>query len=95
MAEVDSYVSIKSTDMPDDMLRDAITAAVQALELKEDDKPWENQIASHIKKEFDKTYRPSWHCIVGQNFGSYFTHENTNFVYFMIDDICILLWRSA
>lgn len=28
-----------------------------------------------IKREFDKKYGPTWHCIVGRNFGSYVTHE--------------------
>jgi hypothetical protein len=26
-------------------------------------------------QEFDKKYTPTWHCIVGRNFGSYVTHE--------------------
>jgi hypothetical protein len=26
-------------------------------------------------QEFDKKYNPTWHCIVGRNFGSYVTHE--------------------
>ena len=25
----------------------------------------EKDIAAHIKKEFDKKYNPTWHCIVG------------------------------
>jgi hypothetical protein len=29
----------------------------------------EKDIATHIKKEFDKKYGPTWHCIVGRNFG--------------------------
>lgn len=33
----------------------------------------EKDIAAYIKKEFDKKYNPTWHCIVGRNFGeSYF-----------------------
>ena len=35
----------------------------------------EKDIAAYIKKEFDKKYNPTWHCIVGRNFGSYVTHE--------------------
>jgi hypothetical protein len=29
----------------------------------------------HLLQEFDKKYTPTWHCIVGRNFGSYVTHE--------------------
>ena len=30
----------------------------------------EKDIAAFIKKEFDKKYNPTWHCIVGRNFGN-------------------------
>ena len=29
----------------------------------------EKDMAAFIKKEFDKKYSPTWHCIVGRNFG--------------------------
>lgn len=32
----------------------------------------EKDIAAYIKKEFDKKYNPTWHCIVGRNFGERF-----------------------
>ncbi|KAK1328707.1 hypothetical protein QTO34_012282 [Cnephaeus nilssonii] len=35
-------------------------------------------------KEFDKKYNPTWHCIVGRNFGSYVTHETKHFIYFYL-----------
>jgi hypothetical protein len=31
----------------------------------------EKDIAAYIKKEFDKKYNPTWHCIVGRNFGEH------------------------
>ena len=30
----------------------------------------EKDMAAFIKKEFDKKYSPTWHCIVGRNFGA-------------------------
>jgi len=30
----------------------------------------EKEIAAHIKKSFDSKYGPTWHCIVGRNFGA-------------------------
>ncbi|KAK7799914.1 hypothetical protein U0070_012005 [Myodes glareolus] len=44
----------------------------------------EKDIAAHIKKEFDKKYNPTWHCIVGRNFGSYVAHETKHFIYFYL-----------
>ena len=55
----------------------------------------EKDIAEYIKKEFDKKYKPTWHCVVGRNFGSYVTHETGHFIYFYIGHIAILLFRSG
>ena len=29
----------------------------------------EKDVAAFIKKEFDTKYTPTWHCVVGRNFG--------------------------
>merc|ERR1712232_895809 len=58
-------------DMAEDMQQDAIDCATQALEKYNIEK----DIAAFIKKEFDKKYNPTWHAVVGRNFGSYVTHE--------------------
>lgn len=52
-------------------------------------------IAAYIKKEFDKKYNPTWHCIVGRNFGSYVTHETRHFIYFYLGQVAILLFKSG
>lgn len=55
----------------------------------------EKDIAAFIKKEFDKKYSPTWHCIVGRNFGSYVTHETRHFIYFYLGQVAILLFKSG
>ena len=55
----------------------------------------EKDIAAYIKKEFDKKYNPTWHCIVGRNFGSYVTHETKHFIYFYLGQVAILLFKSG
>ena len=52
-------------------------------------------VAAYIKKEFDKKYNPTWHCIVGRNFGSYVTHETKHFIYFYLGQVAILLFKSG
>lgn len=52
-------------------------------------------IAAYIKKEFDKKYNPTWHCVVGRNFGSYVTHETKHFIYFYLGQVAILLFKSG
>lgn len=46
-------------------------------------------------KDFDTTYGPAWHCIVGTSFGSYVTHSLGGFLYFSVDKAYVLLFRTA
>lgn len=82
---------IKSADMSEEMQADAVDCATQALEKYNIEK----DIAAYIKKEFDKKYNPTWHCIVGRNFGSYVTHETKHFIYFYLGQVAILLFKSG
>ncbi|KAG9416254.1 Dynein light chain 2, cytoplasmic [Aphanomyces cochlioides] len=76
---------IKNADMHEDMQQDA---ALEKYNIEKD-------IAAFIKKEFDKKYNPTWHCIVGRNFGSYVTHETKHFIYFYLGQVAILLFKSG
>lgn len=91
MSITDERVTIKSVDMTDDMQRDAVDLASQALQKY----TVEKDIASYIKKEFDRKYNPTWHCVVGRNFGSYVTHEVRNFIYFYFGQVAVLLFKSG
>lgn len=61
----DSKAVIKNVDMADEMQQKAVDCAREALNRNEIEK----DIAAYLKKEFDKKYGPTWHCIVGRNFG--------------------------
>ncbi|KAG5454028.1 putative dynein light chain [Clonorchis sinensis] len=82
---------IKNADMPNDMQDEAVQVAAYAV----DHFDMEKDIAAHLKKEFDRKYSPTWHCIVGKNFGSYVTHETQNFIYFYFQDRAFLLFKSG
>lgn len=82
---------IKSADMSDDMQADAIEVTKTAMETLHVEK----DIAAHIKKEFDKKYNPTWHCVVGRSFGSFVTHESKHFIYFYLNNTAILLFRAG
>uniref|UniRef100_A0A6U6HRP5 Dynein light chain n=2 Tax=Dinophyceae TaxID=2864 RepID=A0A6U6HRP5_9DINO len=90
-AMADRKAVIKNADMAEDMQQDAIDCATQALEKYNIEK----DIAAFIKKEFDKKYNPTWHAIVGRNFGSYVTHETKHFIYFYLGQVAILLFKSG
>ncbi|KAI4463610.1 dynein light chain [Holotrichia oblita] len=60
----DRKAVIKNTDMSVDMLQDALDCTMHAIEKYNIEK----NIAAYIKKELDKKYNPTWHCIFGRNF---------------------------
>merc|ERR1712062_333826 len=87
----DRKAVIKNADMSEEMQQDAVDCATQALEKYNIEK----DIAAYIKKEFDKKYNPTWHCITGRNFGSYVTHETKHFIYFYLGQVAVLLFKSG
>ena len=78
-------------DNAEEMQQAAIDTASLAMEKYTTDK----EIATFIKKEFDKKFDPTWHCIVGRNFGSYLTHEDKYFIHFYLNQYGILLLRAG
>ena len=82
---------IKNADISEEMQAKAIDFAQQALEKF----TVERDMANYLKKEFDKMYNPTWHCIVGRNFGTDVTHETKHFVFFYLGQLAFLLFKSG
>ncbi|ESW98715.1 hypothetical protein HPODL_05262 [Ogataea parapolymorpha DL-1] len=53
------------------------------------------ELSAYLKKEMDKQYGTTWHCIVGKNFGSFVSHEAGNFIYFYIGDRAFQLFKTS
>uniref|UniRef100_A0A8C6G1N4 Dynein light chain n=1 Tax=Moschus moschiferus TaxID=68415 RepID=A0A8C6G1N4_MOSMO len=85
----DRKAEIKNADMSEETQQDSAGCASQALEKYNTEK----DIVAHIRKEFNK-YNPTWHCIVGRDFGSYVTRESKHFIYFYLGQVAILLFKS-
>ncbi|KAL9071402.1 MAG: hypothetical protein Q9161_004261 [Pseudevernia consocians] len=81
---------IKSADMSEEMQRQAVEVAEEAMSKFQVEK----DIAQYIKKEFDSRAGATWHCIVGRNFGSFVTHETKHFIYFYLGHCAILLFKT-
>ncbi|KAI4331444.1 hypothetical protein MLD38_029631 [Melastoma candidum] len=83
---------IEDTDMPLKMQIQAMSSASRALDLFDvfDCK----SIAAHIKKEFDNCYGGGWQCVVGSNFGCYFTHSKGTFIYFTLETLNFLIFKG-
>ena len=84
---------------------EAISIALQAYYKKNEKEQQSHNIDNHseeyqkmaqeIKSGFDQKYKRDWHCIVGDNYGSFVTHESKTFIFFQIDTISILLFKTA
>lgn len=61
---------IKNVDMSEEMQQEVVDISSAALERFNIEK----DIAAQIKKECDRRFGPTWHVVVGKNFGSYVTH---------------------
>ncbi|KAL0953703.1 hypothetical protein HGRIS_004896 [Hohenbuehelia grisea] len=81
---------IKNVDMSEEMQQESVDIASAALEKYNIEK----DIAAYIKKELDRKHSPTWHVVVGKNFGSYVTHETKHFIYFYVGSLAILIWKS-
>lgn len=71
---------IKNVDMSEEMQQESVDIASAALEKYNIEK----DIAAQIKKEFDRRHGPTWHVVVGKNFGSYVTHGESSLHYFTL-----------
>ncbi|OQR67646.1 hypothetical protein BIW11_13392, partial [Tropilaelaps mercedesae] len=84
-------VQASAADMPLEMQKTAMQSALQAIRLYGSEK----HVAEAIKQDFDQLYSPTWHCIVGRNWGSCVTHSKKCYVRMLWkDNITILLYRS-
>ncbi|XP_058099437.1 uncharacterized protein LOC131243844 isoform X2 [Magnolia sinica] len=83
---------IRETDMPQEMQSHAMELAYHALDLHEisDCK----SIAQHIK-QFDESYGPTWHCVVGIDFGSCITHLCGSFIFFRVEMMEFLVFKDG
>lgn len=68
--------TIKLADMTEEMSGDAQNITLSAIEKFTN----ERDIAYQIKREFERKFLGSWHCVVGKQFSSYVTHEEGYFI---------------
>lgn len=81
-------------DMPDDMLHDAIETSRRVIDPADFDSRG-LEFAELIKSEFDSRWSPSWHVVIGRNFGSFVTHETRCFIYFYLADKAIMMFKAG
>lgn len=84
-------VIIKSGDMNDEMREYAIENALYALNVFR----FERDVATYLKAKFDEEYGPTWHCIVGWNYGTHVEYENEHYIHFTIAKMNITLFKCG
>ncbi|GMY31785.1 dynein light chain LC6, flagellar outer arm-like [Fagus crenata] len=90
-------IRLRSSDMPVHMQERALRYTRSFLDQsapKSLSKFNPTHLARALKKEFDSLYGPAWHCVVGTSFGSFVTHSPGGFVYFSIDSLSVLLFKT-
>ncbi|KAF3453672.1 hypothetical protein FNV43_RR04113 [Rhamnella rubrinervis] len=94
LASVASFLQVKVlvSDMPGFMQVHAFRCGRRTYDSLE--KFSAKHMAYNMKKEFDKVYGPAWHCIVGSSFGSFVTHSTGCFLYFTMEKLYILLFKT-
>ena len=88
---VDRKLTVHYSDVPQDLQIAAVERAAGLIESKQPI----NHIAKELKKNFDIEFYPSWHCIVGNNFGAYVSNEDGKALYFTYGQTSILLFRAG
>lgn len=88
MAEKEVIVKVK--DMSDELEKDAKNVLLKALELCKSN----SEIANYVKKEFDRKHNADWHCIIGNSFGSFVSHESHHLIYVQIESTGYLLFKT-
>ncbi|KAI3907465.1 hypothetical protein MKW92_023650 [Papaver armeniacum] len=94
---IELNITVRSANMHVAMQEKAFVFARKLLPVNKSNtnqKPTPTKIALAIKKEFDASYGPAWHCIVGKSFGSFVTHSPGGFLYFSIDNLYLLLFKT-
>ncbi|KAF6775932.1 hypothetical protein AHF37_05145 [Paragonimus kellicotti] len=79
------------SEMDEKMLEEAVETTREACDKFDS----ETDVASYIKKKFDQKYNKTWHCVVGQSYGSYITYEIGHFADFVYGNKAILLYKAG
>lgn len=82
---------IKFTDMSEEMKKEVIETAQDALDKCNS----QREVATKIRERFESQYKSIWHCIVGRNFSGYVTYETKYYIYFYIGQTAIMLFKSG
>jgi len=89
-SKVSRKVKIHKADIPEEKTEKVIAKLNEAM----DKFSIEKDMATFVKKKCDEEFGGTWHCVVGRNFGCSITHDTKYVLFFQIDQMHVLLFKS-
>ena len=87
---------IEYQDMKQEMLEFALYQGKLAyISLSRGRSSYYQDAAKLIKESFEQKYSPTWHCIIGTNYGSYCSYELGKIIYMKIGHLQIVLFKHT
>ena len=92
-------MEVMNTDMTEEMLQE-VKNVVEGTQVPKRDQrdmkgEYQTTVAKKVKMEMEKKYGPTWHCIVGKNFGADLKYELYHIAYMKRGQDFILLWKAG
>ena len=97
--------NVKSTDMSESMILFIVEKTILAFESANHDMfekekhefkhDKDTLICQRLKYYLDTFYKPSWHVISGENYGSFFTHVKGSMIVYCFEGKWITAFKSA
>jgi dynein light chain LC8-type len=83
-------IKIHKAEIPEDLQAQAIQFVVEGI----DSNTIEKDIATFVKKKCDEKFTGTWHVVVGKNFGCSITHDTKYVLFFQVDLMHVMLFKS-
>jgi dynein light chain LC8-type len=83
-------VKIHKAEIPQETSDAAIALVKAAMEKYQIEK----DIATEVKKKSDEKFGGTWHVVVGRNFGCSITHDTRYVLFFQIDLMHVMMFKS-
>ncbi len=92
-------LEVISTDMQEEMLQEVKNTLESHFVPKKDPRDtkgeYQTTISKRVKIDMEKKYGPTWHCVIGKNFGADLKHEAFHLAYMRRGQDFILLWKAG
>ena len=83
-------VKIHKAELPEQEMGEAIAFVNSGM----DEHQIEKDIATSVKKKCDEKLGGTWHIVIGRNFGCSITHDTRFLLFFQIDLMHVMMFKS-